>query len=183
MWWVNKKKTNNKCSKCRQWSTRLEKEVLSKRNYDFKGLKKNFYNDILKDHDQARQAENHYFLNSLRNTTDDRRPHYGMVPRLYRLMEKVSNVKGQFMSTQDQVEPFPYLEMGDLAHKLVYYEKAMLGQDELDFIDSIPEGDEPGPVESLEIARVVLGQLINQDSFKSDKVENALLEKFSMNSV
>src|SRR3990167_4475931 len=76
MWWVNKKKTNNKCSKCRQWSTRLEKEVLSKRNYDFKGLKKNFYNDILKDHDQARQAENHYFLNSLRNTTDDRRPHY-----------------------------------------------------------------------------------------------------------
>lgn len=99
------------------------------------------------------------------------------------MMEKVSNVKGQFMSSQDQVEPFPYLEIGDLAHKLVYYEKAMLGPDELDFIDSIPDGDEPGPVESLELAKVILGQLINKETFKSDKVENALLEKFSMHSV
>ena len=72
-------------------------------------------------------------------------------------MEKLSNLRGKFMSTQELADPFPYLEMGDLAHRLVYHEKAMLSSEELEMIDIKPLGKEAGPMESIELGRVILG--------------------------
>lgn len=86
------------------------------------------------------------------------------------------------MNTQETSDQFPYLEFGDLAHRLIYQETAMLTAEEHEFIKE-PVTRDPNDLESLEFGRVILGLRTNLGSSTNIKLENALLDKLNRDTV
>ena len=154
----------------------IEKEY--NREYNFHKLRKEEYEKVFKENDEFRQKQQHHFLREL-EATKDKYPIYSKVPKNYKMMEKISNLRGSFLTSQETIDPFPYIEMGDLAHRLVYHEKAMLTHEELEMLHDVPDAQYTGPMESIELARVVLGFEINKELINQTKVEHALLEKYA----
>ena len=149
--------------------------------YDFNRYRKFEHKTRLRQINQNKQKATHTFLSSLR-AKKDRMPNYKTMPSTYRILQKNSNLSGKFMSTQAIGEPLPFLEIGDLAHRLVYLEKSLLSEEEQDLISVKPLGYEVGPVESMELCRVLLGLQVTSEVFRENKAEHAVLGKF-MNSV
>lgn len=161
-------------------ATKLVKDYNPKA-YDFHQFRKNDYKELLIKIDRNKQKSTHSFLNALR-ATKDRLPNYKQVPQTYSIVEKTSNVAGKFMTSQIQSDPSPFVEIGDLAHRLVYMDKSMLTKDEIEVVSVKPMGREAGPVEALELCRILLGLQVTVQVFKDNRVENTILGKF-MNSV
>lgn len=146
------------------------------KTYDFHQYRKTDYKELMKKIDEQEQKKNHSFLDKLRATVD-RKPDFKSVPTSYYLIDKISNVRGKFMNSQDNFDPLPFLEIGDLAQRLVYQDKSLISHCELELIDVKPLGREVGPVESLELCRILLGTQTTVTSFKENKVEHMLMSK------
>ena len=146
------------------------------KSYDFHQYRKTEYKELMKKVDEQQQKSNHSFLDQLKST-EDRQPNFKSLPQSFYLIEKMSNVKGRFLNSQDSSEPIPYIEIGDLAQRLVYQDKSLITHGELEVIDVKPLGREVGPVESLELCRILLGIQTTMGSFKDNKVEHILMSK------
>lgn len=147
------------------------------KTYDFNRYRKKEYKELLKKIDQREQKEKHSFLSTLRKVKD-KKPNYQQLPQTYTILEKISNVSGKFMSSQLQLDPAPFVEIGDLAHRLVYMDRSMLSATETEIVTVKPMGKEVGPVESVEFSRILLGLQVTIEIFKENKVEQAILGKF-----
>jgi len=147
--------------------------------FDMKAHKQKYYGEILKKIDEQRKYESHTFLNKLREL-DDSNYYYDCIPKSYRFMEKISNLRGKYMSTLEMVDPYPYIEMGDVAHRLVYADESMLNRDEQEITEycrNIPL--ESVQLDSLSMTKVVLGYALNPGLAKIEAVRHNLLERFS----
>lgn len=151
-------------------------EKYKPKQYEIKKLKKKEFTQMMKQIDENRQKVNHSFLTSLRQTKD-KIPNLKTVPSVYYLTEKASNLRGKFMQSQDSIEPTPFLEIGDLAHRLIYQDKSLLSLDEHEMIDVRTLGNEVGPVESLELCRILIGIQSTIQSMKESKLEHMLMNK------
>lgn len=152
-------------------------EKYKPKTYDFQKYRKKDYNELLRKIDRNVQKSNHSFLKTLKETKD-RKPNYRELPNTFPILEKTSNLVGKFMSTQNQGDPTPFMEIGDLAHRLLYMDRSMLSATEIEVVSVKPIGREVGPVESLEFCRILLGVQVTVEVFKENKVEQTILGKF-----
>jgi hypothetical protein len=139
------------------------------KQYDFHRLRQG-YNQFLRSERQANLKQSHKFLDELK-AVDDKYPTFSRLPKNFRLLEKLSHLRGKWMTTQDLMEPFPFMEMGDLANRLVYYDKSMIRSEEFEMLDTYSAKKEPGPMESLEFARMIMGFQVHQDLWDFNPTE------------
>lgn len=142
-------------------SQKVEIEPSFNKHYDFHKLREE-YGEYIRTINRTVKKNSHGFLNEL-SKTDDLFPNYNRLPKNFKLMERLSNLRGKFLTTQDLVEPFPYIEMGDLAHRLIYYDKSMIHKEEMELIHIYKNKNEAGPMESYEFGKIILGYKVHEN--------------------
>jgi len=150
--------------------------------YNFGALKKNYYNEIFKRIDYIKQTESHTFLDDL-NNTEDNFAVFSFVPKSYRMMENVSNLINRDLITSDIVEEsFPYLEFGDIAHRLVVGDKYFLTPHEQEMVISrYKDAEQINNIDSVHFARFIQGFEVKENYLNSKKAETAMFERFARN--
>jgi len=130
--------------------------------------------------DKIRQDENHVFLKSL-NEELDNYPVYYHVPKSFRLIERVSNLRGNMLSTQELGDPFAYLEFGDLVQRMAHCEKSLLTEQEKELIvPCAPKNSKNNSqMDSVEIARICLGYSLNLDFYTDEELQRAHEDRLS----
>lgn len=161
-------------------SGKAETEQLFNKIYNFHELNKNHYRPLLKNISVEEQARAHPFLTRLR-ATEDRFTSILHIPKHYRLLELLSNIRGSFSTSQDLLDPFPYLEFGDLPQRLLYNEPQLLAYEELELMHLSSPSDGPGPMESLEFGRVLLGIDASQGMMDREALRTANKERDGAN--
>lgn len=158
-----------------------ELERLVNREFNFKKLHDKNYKGMLKEIDQLKQKSNHKFLDSL-NSVPDLYPVFNYVPSVLKLLESSSSVRGKFLVTQDIFsEPFPYLEFGDLATRLLYNDKDLMARFELDNLELRAPLDREitAPLTQHEFVHLLMGYDIAHEPLLKEVVSKAQLERFS----
>jgi len=159
---------------------KMDDTKYKQKNYDFNKLRQNKYVPIFKSIDHARFQNNHPFLSQLSDMPDGDFYNYANLPKFYRFLEKLSNVRGNQLTVQNVNDPFPYYDMGDLPQRLMYNQPSLHSAEELDLIDTLAPELQPGKfLDDLAFSALILGYKPNFRKMDNEIAEKVQIDRFT----